>query len=122
MIFSKVDKKVLIIAVIAVVVILLVGLVVYKYVYNSANNVQNLTDGAQSDKTPTPDSTVNTPQVQIQAGGVQTQGGNGAGTLLVCSDKCGDGICQKTDPKCGNENNLNCVCPETPEECPQDCK
>jgi len=64
-----------------------------------------------------------TPQVQIQAGGIQTEENSGGGSLSVCLDKCGDGICQKTDSECAKTNsNLNCVCAETPQDCPQDCK
>ena len=64
--------------------------------------------------------TDNAPQVQVQAEGAVTQSDNGAGMLLVCVDKCGDGVCQKSDPEC--KDNLNCVCLETPQDCPQDCK
>lgn len=43
--------------------------------------------------------------------------------LYVCADRCGDNICQFADPECGEENtNLNCICPETNQDCPQDCK
>lgn len=42
------------------------------------------------------------------------------GGLTICSDKCGDGICQvESEKKCAN---LNCVCQEDKQECPQDCK
>lgn len=113
--FTKIDKKVLIILVVALVIILLAGFAVYKYFVGAKteapaadnNSIQN--NNSQ-------------PQVQIQAGGIQIEGDNGGGTLSVCMDKCGDGICQKTDPNCGEGDNLNCICPETLQECPQDCK
>ncbi len=114
-IFSKLDKKVLIILITALVVILLIGFIVYKYISGSLVDVKNLTGGAQTEQN-------NTPQVQIQADGVQVQGENGGGTFSVCLDKCGDGVCQETDPNCGKGNGLNCICPENPQECPQDCK
>jgi hypothetical protein len=50
---------------------------------------------------------------------VETQGGN-VGGLFVCSDKCGDGICQQEIEK--DCKNLNCTCVETKTDCPQDCK
>lgn len=68
--------------------------------------------------TPTPNV-----QVQVDAGGVKASGSTGKGTFTVCQDKCGDNICQTTDPSCGKDsNNLSCVCPETKSNCPEDCK
>lgn len=127
-IFSKVDKKVLIILIVVLVAILLVGFMVYQYVAGSNVKVQNLTGGAQTEKKSNNafgdqnKTATNAPQAQIEIGGVQAQGDTGGGTLSVCLDKCGDGICQKTDSNCGKDNNLNCICPEIPQECPQDCK
>lgn len=40
--------------------------------------------------------------------------------IFVCADKCGDNICQTSDPGC--KNDLNCICLENQRECPQDCK
>lgn len=114
MIFSKIDKKILIILIAVVVAILLIVFVAYKYILSPGIKVQNSAGGAQTEK--------QTQQVQVQVGGVGAQGTNGGGTLSVCIDKCGDGICEKTDPNCSADNNLNCICPETPQECPQDCK
>lgn len=48
------------------------------------------------------------------------EGGDSGGFLTICADKCGDGVCQETDADC--DNNLNCICQETSQECPQDCK
>lgn len=125
MTFSKIDKKVLIILIIAVAVILLVGFMLYKSVADSANGPQNLTGGAQTENGVLGDENKpadNTPQIEIKADGVQAQGGTGTGMLTVCLDKCGDGICQATDSYCSENNSLNCICVETPQECPQDCK
>ena len=123
---SKIDKKILLTLVILAAVILLVGFIIYKYSVGFRANVQDYTGGANT-QAPVTEQNLNQnnnslPQVQIQAGGAQAQGENGAGTISVCLYKCGDGICQKTDPNCGKDNNLNCICPETPQECPQDCK
>jgi len=41
------------------------------------------------------------------------------GVITVCQYKCGDGICQKDDGVC---NDMNCICAETPKDCPEDCK
>lgn len=59
------------------------------------------------------------PQVQIEVGGVGVKPGESGGTLMVCQDKCGDNICQTIDPSC---TSMNCPCPETKEDCLQDCK
>lgn len=122
------DKKILIILIVALTIILVIGFIIFNYVNSSAVDVQNSIGGAQTEQktenisadnnTPT----VNTPQEQIEVDGIQVEGIMGAGTLSVCLDKCGDDICQKTDPSCGTDNNLNCICLESPQECPQDCK
>jgi len=57
-------------------------------------------------------------QENIPVGEVEVNGG-GQGGLVICSDKCGDGICQELEEKCSN---LNCICREDKQECPQDCK
>ena len=48
--------------------------------------------------------------------------GNSNGGLTVCLDQCGNGICEQSDPNCGKENSLNCICLESKQDCPQDCK
>ena len=55
---------------------------------------------------------------QVQVSGVKAEGG---GSISICFDKCGDGICQPENTSC-NPSSTNCICPETPEECPEDCK
>ena len=125
-IFSRIDKKILTILILTIAVILLAGFGAYKYMSNHVVKVQDSVGGAQTEQragnaSGQDNSSANVQQIQIQAGGVQAEG-SGTGTLSVCVDNCGDGICQKTDPACGKDNNLNCVCPETPQDCPKDCK
>ena len=127
--FTKIDKKILIALIITIIVILLLGFVAYEYVLAPEFNTKNSANGVKTEqKTENPSGNDNTAnistQVQLQAGGVQVQAtdGNSNGNFSVCSDKCGDGICQKTDPNCTKDNSMNCICPETPQECPQDCK
>lgn len=114
MMFSKIDKKILIWIVIALVVILLLGLAIYRYMKEGGIKVQDTAGGIGTEIEN------NTPQVQVQPEDIQAQGANGGGTLTVCVDKCGDGICQTSDPEC--KDSMNCVCPENQQECPQDCK
>jgi flagellar basal body-associated protein FliL len=45
--FSKADKKILIILVAVIAVILLVGFIIYQYMLSSPSKVQNLTGGVQ---------------------------------------------------------------------------
>ncbi|MEK7080435.1 MAG: hypothetical protein AAB925_01205 [Patescibacteria group bacterium] len=93
------NKKFLIAIILILAVVLVAGFFAYKYLgqVNSAD-------------------TENLP-VQIEAGGTQPDGGG----LSICFDKCGDNVCQKTDPNC-KDNSMNCICLETSQECPQDCK
>lgn len=85
MIFSEVDKKVLLILIVTTVVVLFVGFLAY-YVADAAFL------------------------------GLDSTGG---GALNVCLNRCGDGICQELDSNCGRNN---CICQETYQYCPRDCK
>ncbi len=115
----KIDKKVLIILTIVLAIILVVGFFVYNGLSNANPKVENSTGGANAEN-PAEGQGNNSPQVQIEPGAVQVQGGNPSGGLTVCMDKCGDGICQVTDPAC--KDNSTCICLETNLDCPQDCK
>ncbi len=95
--FTKIDKKILIILAIAFVIILALGFLVYKYLNFSGVEVEN------------------------SAGGVKTESELNKGAVTVCLDECGNGKCQKLDPGC-DVGSLNCICAETPQDCPQDCK
>lgn len=106
-------KKILIISVIVIVVVLAAGFFVFKFLTQPENLIQTEQPNNQNN-------TEEVPQVQLEVGGVQTEGENNQGGLIICSDKCGDGVCQKSDPEC--KDNMNCICPETPQDCPQDCK
>ena len=117
--FTKIDKKILIVLILVLAVILIAGFLFYKYLNQLPESVKNSNDGASTENL-SGDQNNNVPQFQIEQGGIGAQGENGGGSLTVCSDKCGDNICQKTDPEC-EDNSLNCVCPETVEDCPQDC-
>lgn len=120
-IFSKMDKKVLVIVGVILIVVLISSFFVYRYLKDLEKTVQN-NEGEVKIKTPgeqiiipdensqNQDQPNNIPQVQLQP----------QGSLIVCADKCGDGICQPVGTIC--DDNLNCVCSETKEDCPSDCK
>ena len=109
------NKKILIISIIVLVVVLALGFIVYKYIVSVPVEVQNVAGGAQVQNDASD-------QVKVDVDGIKTEPVNGGGTFNICLDKCGDGICQETDPKCGEDINLGCVCLETSQDCPQDCK
>jgi len=107
-------KKFLIISLI-IIVILLLGIFAYKY-YNQGAKVQNTTGGANIEvKEPEgqKDNTAQSQQAQVEIGGIKANASGGKGTLIICMEKCGDNVCQKSDSD---------ICSETPEDCPQDCK
>jgi hypothetical protein len=112
------DKKFLAISLIVIVLILLAGFGIYQYIAGSTANVQNSAGGAQTEN----NAVINTPQIQIQAGGIEAQGESDGGSLTICMDQCGNGVCQQTNTTCSGDNNLNCICQENVQDCPQDCK
>lgn len=125
-IFTKLDKKILIILIVVSAVILVAGYFVYKYSREVEKIVQNNEDEAiietQGEQATTPETilpglgqeqpSVNLGNPQIE---IQPQPG-----LTVCVDQCGDGICQPAGTIC--DNDLNCICAETKADCPGDCK
>ena len=124
MIFSKLDKKALIIVIIVIIVILVGVFVFYRYVNSPALDVQNSIGGAQTEGNLSLGTTGDIPEVQMQANGTQTKPSEPSeeGVFSICLDKCGDDFCQQTDPDCGVVENRNCICQEDPQDCPQDCK
>lgn len=128
--FSKIDRKILLILLASLVIIVAIIFIIYKYVSLPIVTVENSAGGAQNeqgviDNNTVPENTsgIDTPSAKIDAGGVGATGTSGEGVLSICLDMCGDGVCQETDPNCGKpDNDLNCICAESVQECPQDCK
>lgn len=123
------NKKNLIVILVILAIILLACFFGFKYFNNQEINVQSYVDQEATiqpeqnlENSPAPEQPVtnnNPPQVQISPP-VVTEKKPVSGGLSVCVDECGNGVCQKTDPEC--KDNMNCICSETPQECPQDCK
>lgn len=113
--FSKIDKQVIIVLIVLVVVAVLAGVMVYQYIAGSGPEIENTTGGATTDN-----NTDNT-QIQISAPEIQVEAENGVGELIICLDECGNGVCQEKDLRCVEKTDMNCICPETPQDCPQDC-
>ncbi len=100
------NKKNLLVIIILAAAVVIAGFFAFLYMNQSKNaGVENSVGGTSVEQQNTSE---NTPAAQVGGG------------LTVCLDKCGDGICQKSDPDC--KDSMNCICPETPQECPQDCK
>ncbi len=112
------NKKNLIILLAVLVLVLIVGLFLFKTFENNNSGVENSLGGANTESLNNEDENQNetTPQIQVEA-----EGQTGQGELLICVDECGNGICQEPAPDCGEDGTYNCVCPENPEICPQDC-
>jgi hypothetical protein len=100
------NKKILLVIIILVILAIISGLAFLNYSKNL-----NSQSNKQKD---IPENPVNIENVQINGGGDQ-------GGLIICVDNCGDGICQKAGDPCENNDNLNCSCPETLQDCPKDC-
>jgi len=102
------NKKTLIVVIIVLVIAFLAvaGVMLFKYSKNLASQNEEQTD------------IIDNP---IDLSGIEVEGGEPSG-LIICQDNCGDGICQKPNEPCENNDRLNCSCAETPQDCPQDCK
>lgn len=122
--FAKTDKKIVIISLVALVLILGPVFIIYKYVFlgkKDLNSNYNTTIQQRISQTPQENNPlkIEAPQVKLQNPAIQTQK---KGSLMICADKCGDGICQKAGQVCPEGDNFNCACAETSSDCPQDCK
>lgn len=113
--FSKIDKKVLTWLLIALIGIIVIGVAAYWYL-GTTTEVQNSAGGASTENQ-SEDNSQSAPDVQIE--GVNAEGVQQGG-LIICVDECGNGVCQPIDENCNT--NLNCICPETAQSCPDDCK
>ncbi len=116
-IFTKINKKILIIGVILIAT-LIGGFFVYKY----SKDIKKETE-TPIEQTITPDQSQNQPQVNVENPHIKTQPQLEPSTqtgFSVCVDKCGDGVCQPAGTIC--KDNLNCICAETKTDCPSDCK
>lgn len=119
--FPKIDKKILIILIIVLIAFLVAGYFVFKYTKEIRTRTQDLSDGAnteeeQSEKTE-PSLDEENSAVEIEYPRIEADPESG---LFICVDQCGDKVCQTSDTEC--KDNINCICPETKEDCPSDCQ
>lgn len=123
MIFSKIDKKILLTAVIVLFLFLVFGLLIFKNTKNDLS-VQNTTGGINTENKPVQTINGNTDGIKAVNGQAKIEQINNnsktTGVIIVCQDKCGDGVCQPAGTICPDK--LNCICAETKADCPQDCK
>lgn len=115
------DKKKIGVVIIGLVIIGVAGFLAYKYLSLPGIRNQNLTGGPAQTSSETPvASPQNSGNMVTPLPSLSVEANGSGGIFTICSDKCGDGICQKKDPEC--KDNMNCICPETKDDCPQDCK
>lgn len=117
--FTKINKKTLVISAFFLGLMLATVFLGYKYYANINSNKepdQNLPETSLQNNA---EATEKQTDVKEPESNIEVITGNGGG-LTVCSDKCGDGVCQKIVPDC-KDNKLNCICQEDYAECPQDC-
>ena len=105
------QKGLIIGGIVALLVLALIGVYYYQ---------MSLPVSPGQDTSPSPSPSVSSStSVILESSGITVEG-EGSGGLVACRDLCDDGICQKTDPQC--KYDLNCICAETPQDCPADCK
>lgn len=97
----KMSKNIMLIG--AVILVLILGAIFLAYQYNLFGINKSQTENQEVQNVPDFGTT------------------SASAFLMVCVDKCGDNVCQDTVSTC-QENDLNCTCQETKQECPQDCK
>jgi regulatory protein YycI of two-component signal transduction system YycFG len=115
-IFSKIDKKILIIVGIIAIIILIAIFFAFKYSKLVGETVRN-----EEESTTTGASNSDQIQPSISLEGIQIETDSGLQSdFTICVQQCGDGICQPAGTIC--IDNLNCVCAETKMDCPNDCK
>jgi len=115
-IFSKIDKKILIIVGVIAIIILIAIFFAFEYSKSVGETVQN-------EEESTTIGASNSDQIQspVSLEGIQAETESGLQSdFTICVQRCGDGICQPAGTIC--IDNLNCVCAETKVDCPNDCK
>ena len=89
--------------------------------------VENTNEGAYTENSLPEENSNTSPNgsfaqdLPLQGSNVEIDGTGPQGGLTICVDQCGNGECQKIDPRCA-AGDVNCICSESPAECPQDCK
>jgi uncharacterized protein YpmB len=116
------NKKTIIFSIIIIIIILVVGFLFFNHAKAPTQNLESNTEqkieaNPQNLNNNQPEIKVESPEIEIS-----TDKGQNPSGVLVCVDKCGDSVCQTEDPNCTSNSDLNCICPEAKEDCPQDCK
>ena len=111
------NKNFLIISIVVVVLLVIGGFLAYNYIFQK--NETNL-DFIESKNTQNQTNNSNDANVGIDGIELKTSSEVNEG-LIICSDKCGDGVCQNKNSMC-EDGSLNCICIESPLDCPTDCR
>jgi hypothetical protein len=115
------NKKNIIISIVVLIALLVVLFFVYEFFSTPKEPVKDVIGGVNTEQPIAPTTNNNSDSVQVQTEEIKVEETTSKGTLTICLDKCGDGFCQTSDPKC-DKPDLNCICLETKADCPQDCK
>ncbi|MEK7664914.1 MAG: hypothetical protein AAB361_02110 [Patescibacteria group bacterium] len=121
--FLKTDKKILIMLVVIILVSLLAGVFIFKYLKETREKIQEYSKEEATGDQEELDENFLQPQEEEQPSFEVEISNPEAGAkpgFFICQDKCGDGVCQISGQECQEE--MNCACLETKEECPADCK
>jgi len=106
------NKKLIFSLIILILVLVAGGIGAYQYFQNQPI----LQESGQQQNQDSNDS----PQVEVVDPNIEF-GGSGGGQLTICKDECGNGVCQMQAEAEACESGINCICAETPKECPVDC-
>lgn len=99
------NKKIILILIVAFAVFFIAGVLVFQYI-NKIESTEN--NSVNTEKSPANSEAVKNKENK-----------ENKGSLIICADKCGDGICQISNEDCGE---IDCICLETPQDCPKDCQ
>lgn len=101
------NKKIILILIITFAVFFIAGVLIFQYI-NKIDSAENRSADAVENLESNQSSMEKTEPVEKPKG-----------SLSICMDKCGDGICQISNEDCGE---IDCICLETPQDCPKDCQ
>ncbi len=108
-------NKKIVIGVIVIAVIALAGFFGAQYLGMKKNQPATSQPTTQNNKTTSNQPTIGNVKIDTKTSGLSVSLQN------TCAYRCGDGICQTSDPSC-KPGDSSCICPETPQNCLQDCK
>lgn len=114
-VFSKIDRKVLIVLVIILIMALVAGILSYRYLKQVREEIKQ----KETEKIEGAGWQTGILEIQNEPDSQVSGDSDDNSFITICVDKCGDNFCQTVDSISSNDSNLPCS--ETPETCPKDC-